>query len=257
METKPLVSIVVPAYNCSNTIKTTIESVIEQTYRNWELIVIDDCSFDDTYSVLQSISKTEERIVLNKNDFNLGVAETRNKGIDIACGEYIAFLDSDDIWLPQKLEKQMEVMVENSAVLSCTSYSFIDKDDIELPNKVSVPEQINLSLLVKKNIIGCSTVVVKKDIMEKYKMSNEYYSEDYVAWLQILKECKVAYGLTSAYTKYRFMNGTKSSNKIKSGLKLYSVYRKLLKMSRSQSLYRLIAYFFYGVSKYNRLLFKN
>lgn len=254
MVTNPIVSVVVPAYNCTKTLAKTIDSVMRQTYQDWELIIVDDCSSDDTNALIQTFTKMDERIVLMKNKSNLGVAETRNNGVDFARGDYIAFLDSDDIWLPEKLERQMELMIETSAVLSCTSYSFIDEDDNELPNSVVVPRNIDIKLLIRKNIIGCSTVVVKKDVAKQHRMLSDFFHEDYVTWLKILKEHEIVYGLSSVYTQYRFMKGSKSHNKIKSGLKLFSVYRKVMGMNSIHSIYRLTSYFFYGLSKYNKLI---
>ena len=181
-----LVSIIMPNYNSGKYISESIESVLAQTYENWELIVVDDCSSDDSIEVIKSYS--DPRIKLIQNEKNSGAAISRNNAIAVASGEFIAFLDSDDLWTTDKLQRHLEFMVDNDKPFSCTSYSVVkdgsDKVVVFSPKK----DEYRYEDILKHCYIGCSTVIYNAKVLGKvYMPTRAEKREDLACWLQILK----------------------------------------------------------------------
>lgn len=164
-EAKPLVSVIMPSYNAEKYIKEAIESVIAQTYKNWELFVIDDGSTDRTAEIARSYAEKDSRIILHRNSHNMGTAKTRNTGIKLANGEWIATLDSDDMWHPEKLEIQLKKATKTGSLFLYTSYSLFCEG---FRQEYTVPEKIDYSSLLTENVIGCSTVMMNRSILEKH-----------------------------------------------------------------------------------------
>lgn len=164
-EAKPLVSVIMPSYNAEKYIKEAIESVIAQTYTNWELFVIDDGSTDRTAEIARSYAEKDSRIILHRNSHNMGTAKTRNTGIKLANGEWIATLDSDDMWHPEKLEIQLKKAAKTGSLFLYTSYSLFCEG---FRQEYTVPEKIDYSSLLTENVIGCSTVMMNRSILEKH-----------------------------------------------------------------------------------------
>ena len=161
LKNEPLVSIITPLYNCEKYIEETILSVINQTYKNWEMIIVDDYSKDKGAEIVRKYRKIDSRIKLYKNEINQGVSFTRNRAIDLSLGKYIAFLDSDDLWKKEKLEKQISFMEENNIVLSYTGYEKINSDG-SLRGEIKVPEKLDYNELLKNCLIGFLTAVYPK-----------------------------------------------------------------------------------------------
>lgn len=224
--TNPLISVIMPAFNAEKTIKESIDSVLKQTYNKLELIIIDDYSNDSTPEIVQHISKLDSRIILLQNSKNLGVSETRNYGVSKASGDWIAFLDSDDLWAPEKLEKQVTVLLdEPSTDLIFTGSAFINYKGNYSMYQLRVPSQILYRTLLKQNLISCSSVLVRKVLLEEFKMKNDGMHEDYAVWLQILRAGNRAYGLDEPLLIYRLSRLSKSGNKRKAAKMTYRVYR--------------------------------
>lgn len=188
-----LVSIVMPAYNCEDFIGITLDSVINQTYQNWEVIVVDDCSTDNTAKLVQEYVKKDNRIKYHKLDKNSGAAVARNKAVDLANGKYMAFLDSDDVWFPEKLTKQIGYMEENAYTFTCTSYTKIDEEGEYLGRTIGVRKQSDYNDILKKNP-GNSTVVYNTEEIGKVKIPNIRKRNDYVMWLSVVKKAGKLYG---------------------------------------------------------------
>jgi teichuronic acid biosynthesis glycosyltransferase TuaG len=220
-----MVSIVMPAYNSEKYIREAITSVIQQTYSDWELIVVDDGSKDNTVEIIEDFSKKDSRVKLHRNEKNLGVSATRNKGISLAVGEWIAFLDSDDMWDQTKLEKQINFAKDKDANFLFTGSAFINEKSESYSGIFNVPEQVSYKELLKQNVISCSSVLIKKHFLDTVKMEKDEIHEDYGAWLRILKKEKFAYGINESLLIYRISSGTKSSNKFKSLKMTYKTYR--------------------------------
>ena len=252
MEKKQLlVSIVIPAYNAEKYIEKTIRSVLGQTYTNYEVIIMDDCSSDKTYSIIQDLALEDNRIKCYQNRENQGVAITRNNAIARCTGEYIALLDADDIWMETKLEKQVKLLQETKAQITYCSYGFINENDTEILRPFIVPATTNYKSMLGKSVISCSTALIERQVFEKYKFEADVYHEDYVLWLKILKDQMKAVGDSEVLAYYRLMEGTRSANKINSAIKRWQVYRKSMKMPFIKSAVAMIQYIINGLMKYN------
>jgi teichuronic acid biosynthesis glycosyltransferase TuaG len=246
----PLISVIMPAYNSRCYIKDAIASVQAQTYSNWELLVIDDGSSDETCRVVQELEAADSRIRLYKNDRNMGTAATRNRGLELSKGVYVALLDSDDLWHPQKLEKQYELAKRESADIVYSSYAMVDAHGKTQCSDFLVPERAVLSQMLKENVIGCSTVLLSAEAMCQFRFSREYYHEDYVLWLDMLRAGKKAVGLREVYVKYRIHASGRAANKKASAKRRWIIYRSFMKMSVPKSLYYLSCYTVNGLRKY-------
>ena len=248
--TTPLVTIIIPTYNAEQHIAETIKSVQNQTFDKWELIVIDDCSNDATCSIVKRIMADDTRISLIKNDTNIGVAETRNRGLDICKGKYIAFLDADDIWYPDKLEQQIELAEKESADIVYSSYDIIDANGSKVKSSYIVPEAVSYEELLKENVIGCSSVVISREIAEKYRFNNEFYHEDYVLWLHILADGGKAVGCSQVLTAWRYILNSRSFNKRSAAKERWFIYRRFCKLSVIKSTVLMCLYAKAAIKKY-------
>ena len=162
----PKISIITPAYNCEKYLEQSVDSVLSQTWQDWELLIIDDCSKDNTYALMQKLAKKDERIRILQNPQNSGAAATRNNGVRQASGEWIAFIDSDDLWEPDKLEKQMALLLKiPEAALVFTGSAFIDAQGNRIAHILHVPEKINRKKLLGHNVISFSSVLIRKELM--------------------------------------------------------------------------------------------
>ncbi len=247
---EPVVSVIIPCYNAEKLVGYTLDSVIKQTYRNIEIICVNDCSNDETLRVLEEYAKKDSRIKVLNNTKNLGVAETRNNALKIAIGDYIAFIDSDDVWHLDKLEKQIKFMLANNYKLTYTSVEFID-DNGSLTGKVfNVPKDVSYKQLLKQNVITLSSAVVAKDILKDRLFHDDQLHEDFILWLELLKdEIEKAYALTEMLTDYRLTAGSKSRNKWKSLRMTYKTY-KYFHINWIKAHYYLCHYIIKGLRKY-------
>ena len=224
---EPLVSIITPVYNAEMFLSDTIKSVQNQTYKNWEMLLVDDCSKDNSAQIIKEFQKYDDRIKYIKLEKNSGASVSRNTGIKNAKGRFIAFVDSDDIWKPEKLEVQVKYMLENNLGFTFTSYRYM-KEDGELTNKVAkAPSKINYNGLLKNTIIGCSTVVIDTDIVEYFEMPLVRRGQDTATWLQILRKEKYAYGIDKDLVYYRLVGESLSSNKIIALKRTWNTYRNV------------------------------
>lgn len=211
-----LVSIITPCYNSAKFIANTIVSVIAQTYENWEMLIVDDCSTDNSAEIIQSYSAIDNRIKYFKTESPSGSpTRPRNLGIEKAKGRYIAFLDSDDLWLPNKLEKQISLLRDNPRVaIAYSYYEKIDEEGNRDSRIIKSPAEVSYSQLLYGNVIGCLTGVY--DTSKVGKVFMEYVGhEDYVMWLAILKKGFVAKNTNDVQALYRVREGSVSANKFK------------------------------------------
>ncbi|WP_063656162.1 glycosyltransferase family 2 protein [Aliivibrio fischeri] len=236
----PLVSIIMPAYNSENFIIRAISSVISQTYPHWELIIIDDASSDNTVSLVSNIN--DIRIKLIKLDKNTGSPSgPRNVGLDIAKGDYIAFLDSDDVWYKDKLYYQVNYMKDNKVDFTCTGYDLIKNN--EIISTYSPPSFVGYNNLLLNNSVGCLTAMINKSILNDIRFPVCGH-EDYALWLKLLREnnCSV-YGIKKKLAGYSLLENSVSSNKFKMISFFWNIYRVEEKLSIFQSLYCCLRYF--------------
>lgn len=251
----PLISIIIPAYNAENTIATTIESALNQTYKYFELIIIDDCSKDKTGQIIDEYCKKDERIVKYSNEKNCGVAYGRNFGVSKAKGEWIAFLDNDDIWKEDKLEKQVKFLNQKNMepILLYTGSAFVDENDKLYNYIMEVPESVSYKELLKQNIISCSSTLIKKEALERVKMEKDNAHEDFLTWLKILRDYNIcAYGINEPLLLYRISRNSKSGNKVKSVKMTYIVY-KCMGLNIFERMYYMGNYILRNLKKYKKI----
>ena len=224
-----LVSIIMPTYNCREYIRYSLESVIAQTYQNWELIIVDDGSTDDTAGIIKEYMAQDSRVKYTRIKENSGAAIARNTAVDMAQGRYLAFLDSDDLWMPSKLTMQINFMKQNDYSFTCTSYKKIDEQGKFLNRVVRAKPKLDYNGVLKA-CPGNSTVIYDSHCLGKYKIPNIRKRNDYVMWLQIIKKADSLYGLDEVLTSHRIRSGSISSNKaslIKYQWKVYCEIEKL------------------------------
>ncbi len=230
------VSVIIPAYNTAKFISKAVESVLAQSYKNFELIVIDDGSTDETVASVQKYQKADKRVKLLQNRKNLGSACARNRGIRAAQGRYIAFLDSDDTWRPDKLKKQVAFMQKNSSPLSFTSYEVYKQG--RYLRTILAEEKTNYRQLIRGHHIGCSTAIYDTCIMGKqFMIEKEQLREDLAFWLTILQKIEFASGLREALTTYTIRNESKSSNRLKAIYRTYNTYRNFTANRPAKTIY--------------------
>lgn len=245
----PEVSIVMPAYNAAAYIAEAIQSVIDQTFAIWELVVVDDCSTDGTKGIVGRFMAQDSRIILASLDFNGGVARARNKGVEIARGRYIAFLDSDDVWLPEKLERQLQEMESRGSQISCTSYAPIDsKGSIERGIRF-VPPSISFEGMLTRNFIGCSTVLMDASLIKERRFDNSFFHEDYFMWMSLLLTGVLVSGVQDVLVLYRRHDSNRSKNKVLGAVGRWDVYRRGLGLTLSKSVASFFGYALNGVKE--------
>lgn len=221
----PVVSVIIPAYNCRATLKEAVDSALIQDIP-LEVIVLDDCSKEDLWPVMREY-ESDTRVIYVKNPVNQGVAATRNRGISLAKGEYIAFLDSDDWWLSGKLSHQLKRMEEDDTVICSTGRQLRSFDGKDMDKYIPVKEFVTYKDLLRHNSINCSSVLVKKTVIEEFPMNHDECHEDYITWLLILRKYGRASGIDKPYLQYRMSRDSKSGNKLKSAKMTFQVYRHM------------------------------
>ena len=240
-----LVSIIMPTYNSQRFITHTIQSVLKQTHTNWELIIIDDASNDDTLSIVNNYASNNSNIKVFQNKMNQGAAVTRNKGIEEAQGDFIAFLDSDDLWKPHKLEQQLKFMLANNAKVSFSSYDIMDENGSLLRKTVKALPKITYKKLLKCNYIGNLTGIYNTKVLGKVYAPNLRKRQDWLLWLQAVKKSKMpALGVEESLAIYRVRTHSISSNKLSLITYNYLVYKKGLGFSTLKSIYYLVRFLF-------------
>ena len=244
-----IVSIITPSYNSSKFIDDCVNSVINQTYLDWEMLIVDDKSSDDSRDKILHLSKKDSRIKYFFLDENIGAAEARNIAISKSNGRYIAFLDSDDIWDNRKLEKQINFMNNNNIAFSFSNYEVISEDGNRVINLIKAPYRMTYSSYLKNTIIGCLTVILDKKIIGDFRMPNIRSSHDMALWLLIMKKGFNAYGLNESLAQYRLVKGSNTAQKWKAAIDVWYVYRKVEELSFIFSLYCFSGYIFNAIKK--------
>jgi teichuronic acid biosynthesis glycosyltransferase TuaG len=210
----PFISIITPNFNCEKIISETIESVIAQTYQNWELLIQDDCSKDGSYEIALEYAQRDNRIKVEQNNQNSGAAITRNNAIKRSVGEYLAFLDSDDLWVPEKLEKQLQFMQENDCDFSFTRYEHIDENGNSLNIRARIVKKLTYTKMLMHCWPGCLTVMYKQDISNKIYADDIKKNNDHALFLRVLRTCYNAMGINENLAYYRIRKGSISRNSV-------------------------------------------
>jgi len=248
-----LVSVVIPAFQCAKYIQHAVDSALMQDVP-LEVIVIDDCSYDGLDDVMEQYAD-EPRVRYIKNDTNLGASATRNKGAALAKGQYIAFLDSDDYWAPDKLKKQLAMIREKGTVLCSTARELITFGGIPTGYVIPTKEEFTFSDLQRQNLINCSSVLIKTEVAREFPMHHDECHEDYLMWLKVLKKYRKACAVNEPLLKYRITDVGKSGSKWKSAKMTYHTYRRM-GYGVLRSSYYFINYALHGMKKYFRWFLK-
>lgn len=245
---KITVSIITPCFNPDRKILNTIRSIREQSYKEYEHIIIDDCSSKSMPNHILEEINNDPKIKLIKRSWNAGAAVTRNRGISEAKGKYIAFLDADDTWLPEKLEKQVAFMEETQCPLSYSNYDVVDDQGKYLGTR-KAPNELPYNELIRGNRIGCLTAMYNTEICGKQYMPNILKRQDYGLWLQITKKFGPAQGVDEVLAQYTSSKNSLSGNKVKVLKYQWRLYREIEGLSLVKSLYCLINHAWNGISR--------
>lgn len=244
-----LVSIITPIYNGEKYIKECIESVLNQSYKNIEMIIVDDGSTDNSKEIIEKYMKDNSLIKYIKCNENKGISAARNRGIENAKGRFIAFLDADDLFYKDKIKKQMDFMLKNDYLFTYTSYDLIDENSLSLNKVILAKEYEEYKSLLKGNNIGCLTVMIDRlKIKGDIRFSNNSH-EDYILWLSLLKNNTRAYGLNEVLSSYRKTSTSISHNKINAASWTWNIYRNIENLSLIKSIYYFINYAMNGIRK--------
>jgi len=244
-----LVSIITPSYNSSRFINECVNSVLGQTYTNWELIIVDDASNDNSRELISNIAARDNRIKFVFLTKNIGVAGSRNIALEKSKGRYIAFLDSDDVWKKEKLTMQIHFMQSHDVSFSFSSYEPMSENGIEIFKEIKAPFKIDYNTLLKNTIIGCLTVVLDKDKIGDFKVPNLKTSQDLALWLSIMKDGVIAYGIKQSLAYYRIVGKSNTSNKFKVIVGVWKIYRNEEGFGYMKSIWCFLNYAFNAVKK--------
>ncbi|CAL2094216.1 glycosyltransferase family 2 protein [Tenacibaculum sp. 190524A02b] len=237
MRSEELVSIITPVYNAGRFLEKTAESVFDQVYTNWEWILVDDCSTDNSWEVLTSLQKKDSRIRVFKNETNLKSGKTRNFAIEKAEGVFIAFLDSDDLWYPDKLSIQIPFMIKNNYNFTHTSYGYVDEEGNSIKSTFRVNKKVTYKDLLKRTEISCLTAIYNSNEIGKFYMSEHARKQDYALWLAILKSGTPSYGIDNELAYYRQVKNSATSKKYKLILKHVAFLKETQGFSTIKALY--------------------
>lgn len=253
---RPQVSIIMPAYNAGSYLSMAVESVIAQSYQNWELIIVEDCSGDNTGAIATSYAEQEPRIRLVQNKENCGASVSRHNGIQVAVGKWLAFLDSDDCWERDKLEKQLQAAKSKHAKIVFTASAFMDSKGNLFDYTLHVPQTIEYRQLCKQNLISNSSTLVDKELFISHEVVGSEIHEDFACWLSILKDGYIAYGIDEPLLIYRLTPSSKSGNKLHAARMNWNTYRAT-GISVVKSVYYMCWYTLKGIMKYKHLQSSN
>lgn len=237
-----LVSIIMPSYNAAHFISESINSVLLQTYSNWELLIVDDCSKDNSVEVVRKFANIDKRVVLFSLEKNVGAAAARNVAIEHAQGQYIAFLDSDDVWEEYKLEKQLTFMKQYSYAFTFSNYYVMEENGKKTGNIIKVPSSLSYHQYLRNTIIGCLTVIIDRKQTGDFKMPLIKSSHDMALWLLIMKRGFKAYGLKEVLSGYRLVSTSNTAKKWKAAKDVWRVYREIENLSVLYAVYCFCGY---------------
>ena len=244
-----LVSIITPSFNSSRFIDSCIVSVLNQDYTDWEMLIVDDCSQDDSREKILSFAKKDSRIRYFFLEKNIGAAGARNIAIKASKGRYIAFLDSDDMWYANKLSQQIHIMRKNNFAFTFTAYDVIQEENTNIINTISVPSKIDYHGYLKNTIIGCLTVILDKKETGDFEMPNISSSHDMALWLLIMRRGIIAHGINLSLSQYRLVSSSNTADKFKAAKDVWLVYREIEQLNLIYSTICFMCYTFNAIRK--------
>lgn len=246
-----LVSVITPVYNAEKVIEKTLNSIFNQTYKEIEVVLVDDCSKDNSREVIEGLKIKHPEIVYFCQLTNQGAGAARNKALELAKGQYVAFLDADDLWHPTKIEKQINLLKDTGGAISYTAIQMIDENDEIVKRKRNVKEKIDYNFLLRNTMIATSTVLIDRTILGDFRMSTRRGGQDYATWLMLLREGAIAYGINEALEDYRIGNkNSLSSNKFKSIKQVWEIQTQDEKIFLPRVVFNLFFFTFNALKKY-------
>jgi teichuronic acid biosynthesis glycosyltransferase TuaG len=247
---KGVCSVIIPAFNCEDTLRETVQSALAQTYSSLEILIVDDASKDNTAGVMQELADEDNRIRVFFLSQNGGVANARNFLFQHVEGEFVAFLDGDDVWKSDKLEKQIQLLESEKCDLAYSSYSFIDGEGNDIGHDKIVPMHCSFKALLKENYVLPSTVVMRSTWLQDRAMDGTYSHEDFVFWLGLLQDGAIARGCVESLVFYRLSDSNRSGDKVKAAKNRWIVYRDFLHLSVPVAAWYFLQYTLNGLRKY-------
>jgi teichuronic acid biosynthesis glycosyltransferase TuaG len=244
-----MVSIITSLYNNEKFIACAIQSVLNQSFTDWEMIIVDDASDDNGAIIVDRFLQSDHRINLIQLEKNAGAAVARNEGLERAKGKYIAFLDADDLWEPQKLRLQLEFMGKNGYAFTYTNYGIIDKSDHVLKKRFNMPLRLSYTDLLKNTAIGCSTVMIDRSKVGDFRMPLKRAGQDTATWLRLLSKGITAHGIDETLVWYRKSVGSISNNKVKALKRTWETYRKFEHIRLDKAIYYFSFYIFNAIKR--------
>lgn len=247
---KDLVSVITPVYNAERFLENTLQSVIDQTYKNIEIVLVDDCSKDKSAKIIERFMSEGIQISYHLQDLNRGAGAARNKALELARGQYVAFLDSDDVWLPQKIEQQIALMKEKQTGFSYAAIEMIDENGKQIKSKRNIKETCDYKYLLHNTIIATSSVVIDRSILGDFRMPLRRGGQDYATWLMLLRNGEIAYGINDVLCQYRVASGSLSSNKFKSIRQVWEIQIEEEQVSKAYAMINVIKFIYNAFKKY-------
>lgn len=244
------ISVVMPVYNSRRFLPEAVKSVLVQSYDSFELILVDDCSTDGSGALIEELALSDSRIRIIKNRENLGVARTRNIGIAAATGDYIALLDSDDIWTADKLQRQLSIAEKENCDIVYCSYGFIDESGAQIKKPFLVPDSTNYNNMLAKSVISCSTAFIRSRLLKDHPFDPCIYHEDYALWMELLAVPAKACGDAKVLAYYRQVSGSRNARKVHAAQERWSIYRDVLHLGYIKSAWAFLRYAVNGIIKY-------
>lgn len=245
-----LVSVITPVYNAGKVIEKTLHSIFNQTYKDIEIVLVDDCSKDNSQEVIASYLAEHPEIVYFRQETNHGAGAARNKALELAKGQYVAFLDADDVWYPEKIEKQINQLKEKGGGFSFTAIEMIDGNDRIIKGKRKVKEEIDYKFLLSNTMIPTSGVLVDRCVKGDFRMHLRRGGQDYSTWLKLLRDGSKAYGIDEALVGYRIDGESLSSNKLKSIKQIWEIQTQDEGISKMAAAWHIIRWCWNSVKKY-------
>lgn len=244
------VSVIIPVYNAARFLDRTLGSIFAQTYKNIEIVLVDDCSKDESAEIIARYQKEHPEVVYHLQETNQGAAVARNTALELAKGRYVAFLDSDDMWYPEKIERQITLMKEKDAAFCYTAIEMVNNDDEVVKKKRKVKEKINYRFLLHNTMIATSSVLIDRKQTGDFRMPLRRGGQDYATWLMLLRDGTVAYGINEALVKYRVGNSSLSSNKFKSIKQVWQIQTQDEKIGKISALFHVVCFSINALIKY-------
>lgn len=245
-----LVSVIMPIYNTEKYLEETLNSIFSQTYKNIEIVLVDDCSNDNSAKIIADLMKRHPEMVYYLQEKNMGAGAARNKSLELAKGQYVAFLDSDDIWKPDKIERQLKLMKQKKTPFSYTAIEMIDENSNLIKGKRRVKETCEYKYLLHNTIIATSSVIIDRNVLGDFRMPLRRGGQDYATWLSLLRNGTVACGIDEALVKYRVASGSLSSNKFKSIIQVWEIQTQDEKINKVSAAINVMKFGLNALKKY-------